>query len=121
MKRVISLVLALMLVLSLACTAFAAVSPHNCNEHLNGDCVCDKCGAIVHLVDANCKCYVCGQTVHAYGNDGKCAACGAVRPVYALIVDGNPKTGDIIMTWVAVMGLAAAALFVVTKSYRKAR
>ena len=111
MKRVISLVLALMLVLSLACTAFAATSSIDCSgkHNFNGDSTCDDCG------------FTCGT--HEYVN-GACTVCGKEQPtniIYNLIVDGNPKTGDIIMTWVAVMGMAAAALFVVTKSYRKAR
>jgi len=37
-------------------------------------------------------------------------------PVYS---GDNPKTGDIIMTWVIIMALAAAALVAVVVIYRK--
>lgn len=101
MKRIICFVLALVCILSLTCTAFAADAGSPGNQP------CD------HTYE-NGKCTKCGDTCdHNSVKDGVCTICG-------LKVDGiSPKTGDVIMMWVTVLVVAVAALAAAVVIFRK--
>lgn len=106
MRRVISFILVLALVFSLSCVAFAFHRSHegggdsdHCHHEFE-DGVCKHCG------------WACR---HEYVG-GVCQLCGKRKP---LIVNGNPSTGDVIMFWVAVMLVSAAAMGGMVVIYRK--
>lgn len=125
MRRAISVVLALMIVLSLACTAFAAPRSAGSGSGTGGSCtggkdhnwkdgVCKECGEECdHDEYKNGKCVECGEKCdHEYKN-GKCTICGMKKSSSG----SNPKTGDMmILPYAAAMVSSAAALAFV---YRK--
>lgn len=134
MKKMISLILALVVCLSLCCTAFAdefVGSPEtnpgsgeggcthsNCHtvnqkdatctdEGYTGDLVCDDCGVVVE------EGKVVAKAEHTYDENGICTVCGHEKD--------SPATGDssMIGLWIGMMVVAAAALVAVVVTYRK--
>ena len=95
MRKILCLVLVLVFCVSMACPAMAFTGSHEggCNhDHCNctDDCICNN------GQDCGCDCYD-----HNHGGLW------------------NPKTGDIIMMWVAIMVLALIALAAAVVIYRK--
>lgn len=83
MKRKVSVILALALVLCMICSMFAFVAcGDECTEHVDsdGDGKCDNCGICMTHKDADNdgKCDNCGECIsHRDANDdGKCDNCG---------------------------------------------
>ena len=75
MKRKVSVILALALVLCMICSMFAFVAcDEECTEHVDadGDGICDNCGETMPEEE-------CTQHVDADG-DGKCDNCGTAMP-----------------------------------------
>lgn len=111
MRRIISFILVLALVLSMSCAAFAFTKSNEGSGSTGGDCTC---GGDHEYTNGVCTC--CGEVCdHEYVN-GKCTECGKWRPLFS---GDNPKTGDIILFWVAVMLISVAALGGMTVIYRK--
>ena len=126
MKKLICVLLALVICLSMAVTAFAAdgfvSSPGECDhdktslknqkdatcteDGYTGDHVCDKCGTVVEEGEP------IPATGHKFDKNGVCEICGATDV---------PKTGDNaqIFLWVTLMVVSAAALVTVTSIRRK--
>ena len=100
MRRMICLILAVIFCVSLACPVFAAPSPGR-GDHENCDCG-DNC-VCTKGEDCGCDCFDGGECNGSPSHSGK----------------WNPKTGDIILMWVAVMVVALVALGVVVVIYRK--
>lgn len=133
MRKVISLILALMFCLSFTCTAFASENdegfvvspgeiPGDCgHEHTTlageepatctgvgytGDLICDDCGKVIEE----------GEVIPAHGHhfeNGVCTICGTDQ--------NNAQTGDesFIFLWIAVMVIAVVGLVAVAVTYRK--
>ena len=134
MKKVICLILALVVCISLACPVFATEggdgfvsspggitggcrhglgfklvgnkAPTCYSEGYTGDHVCTECGEVVE------KGEVIPVAAHTYEN-GKCVYCG--------VEQGAPTTGDnsMLVAWVVVMGVAVVGLGVVTCIFGK--
>ena len=130
MKRVICLVLTVVLMLSMACTAFAATSSGGHEPGTGGGCiggadhnwkdgVCEECGEECehekHNKDGECT--ECGEEVEHTYKDGKCTICGKKKSSGSSSSGSNPKTGDMmILPYAAAMVSSAAAVAYV---YRK--
>lgn len=103
MRRVFSLLLVLVLVFSMSCVAFAdrfvPSVGEDCDDHDWHNGVCRHCGAI-------CK--------HDFV-DGYCKYCGIQQQWSG----DSPKTGDVILFWVAVMLTSATAMGGLAVAYRK--
>lgn len=59
-------------------------------DYFNGDCECDKCGALHYLpfVDDNdCTCYICYEKVHSFNEECVCEVCQITYH------DVDPSTG----------------------------
>ena len=112
MKKVVCLILALVVCISLVCPVLASdfkSSPEggsfDCsNGHNFVDGVCTVCGAVESSSDCS--------NGHNFV-DGVCTVCGAA--------EGVPETGDnnVPGVWMITMAVAAAGLVVVTCVYRK--
>ena len=131
MKRVICLILAVVFVLSMACTAFAATPSGGHEPGVGGGCVggadhnwkdgvCEECGEKCEHEkhDKNGKCIECGEKVEHTYKDGVCTICGKKKSSGSSSSSGsNPKTGDMmILPYAAAMVSSAAAVAFV---YRK--
>lgn len=111
MRRVISFILVLALVFSMSGTVFADFVPskEGGGEYGDDDGGCD------HVYEDG-VCQKCGKPCdHHYSGD-RCTKCGKVRPQGG---NGSPKTGDIILFWVAVMLASVAAMGGMAVLYRK--
>lgn len=115
MRRVLSFVLAVLIVMSLACTAFAAPSAGN-ESGTGGACAGGKDHSYKNGV-----CTVCGEKCSHEFRHGKCVECGIVRyvPSGSHSSGSNPKTGDVAMPWFVVMLSTMTALTAVAVVNRK--
>ena len=112
MKKVVCLMLALFVCISLVCPVYASgfksspeVDGSDCsNGHNFVNGVCTGCGAVED--SSGCS------NGHNFVN-GVCTECGTV--------EGAPETGDnnVLGVWMITMAIAAAGLVVVTCVYRK--
>jgi len=140
MRRVICFMLAIVMVMAMACTAFAAAPSGGNEPGTGGSCnhgkdhdynkhgVCRVCGEKCHHKDHNKNgiCRECGIKVDHVYKKGECIICGKDKPSSgsgsgssSSSSNGNPKTGDMmIMPYAAAMVSSAAALAFV---YRKKR
>lgn len=119
MRRVFSLLLVLVLVFSVSCVAFAdhfvPSVGEPCDNHDWHNGICKKCGATCEHVFVGGYCKYCGDTCkHAFVG-GYCKYCGVRKHWFG----DNPKTGDMILFWVAVMLTSVAAMGGLAVVYRK--
>ena len=59
-------------------------------DYFNGDCECDKCGALhylPHIDDDDCTCYICHEEVHSFNEECVCEVCQITYH------DVDPSTG----------------------------